>query len=483
MKFALKIEKNETELMYVLFCIISCILLFCLALMMNYDSFLKCTALIVIMHFVISYLFNVKVLKEKLISIKILFLIFIYIFNFGNLIVNLINENAQYKVYDFLHYYSQDSNIKAILFSFITINFMLLGSLIYSKKTNHKVKDRLLKTETINFKFESKENLVLLRLFSIIILIFTFPFELYISINKLLIAINQGYLATYDFYFPGILIQLSQFYIIGLILLAISFKESKKISNCIFALITIYQCFVMITGNRGMQTIALCLIILIYFLYFQKINFKSMVILISLGIMGIFAITSISQIRVQGYSSLSNFIVELLNVKNNPIIAAFDEFGFTLYTTSLSIAQVPYATPFTFGLTYLASFSNVLPNVSEFTRFLNDFSCFTVHLDGGSIGGSIIAELYYNFSYFGCILGLLIGYYSNFLSDIFISSLKNNEFYIFSFCIMPSISLMWWVRDSFQNIPRLFVYSFLFLFISSKIANFCYKKIRKETFL
>lgn len=470
------LKRNKSLCLFLAFCLFS-ILIVCLSKnFFEYNDILSISGIVIILHYIIAISYLCYFEKMSFISLQFFFLSFLYLFNFGNIVINLFDSNYNFSVYDFLGHYDQTANIKAIQFAFLFINFIILGFILYNKFSNRKITNVL-----FNLKiFDIPNNQKFLKLLSLFIICTSFPIELYIVINKIIISLNQGYLATYDFYISGILVQIAQFYIIGFILLAFAYKNKKIIYNSIFLFLIIFQFVIMISGNRGNPVVSLCILFLIYFSYFYKLKIKSFFILCFFAFLGLFVVTGISKIRVNSYENIGALVESLFSIDNNPVISVFDEFGFTLYTLSLVMKQQPGPYGFTYGMTYLASFATILPNITSGLNSLVDFASFASHIGGGHIGGNLIAELFYNFSYFGVLLAIPLGYFISFLSNLAIDCLNKEKMYLFSFFILPSISVLWWVRDSFQNMPRMIVYSFIYLVVIKKGCDFFYNRGRKK---
>lgn len=456
--------------------------LFCLVLFLyrkaDYELFLYIAAAIVIAYFFLSMLFIYWIKQEKILSLHSLFLLFIYIFNFGNLIVNLVSPDHEYRSYDFLHFYSSSANISAIIYTFVFVCLLTIGYIISFRHFDTITTKTYTKNPTL-----IDENHKALLIFAVLILAFSLPVELYISINKLIIGTTQGYLATYKFNVSGILIQISQFHFIGAIMLALAFKNDIKKVNFIYLVTILYEFVIMLSGNRGQQVIRICFLLLLYFNFFKrvKISIPKLVVLCIFSLVGLTILMNISKIRFYTFSDFSQYLNTLLFAGSNPIVSILDEFGYTLFTLSLCFGQMPVAVPFAKGLSYLASLVTIFPNINSFTYELNKIASFVPHLNIEQIGGSIIAETYYNFSLFGLLLAIPIGYLVVMLSNLLLGSLKEEKYYQFSFLILPATSLLWWVRDSFTNIPRMLVYSAIFLIFCKWLTTIIMYKIYGKT--
>lgn len=467
-------KRNFDILLYYLISGLFCMVLF-VARKLEYQLFLRVAAIIVIVYFFLTILYFYRIKQEKIISLHFLFLLFIFVFNFGNIVINLFSPNHIYRTYDFLHHYSSLAITNAIIYSFFFVCLIAIGYLIGFSCTEKRKDRRIILKKTI---IDQSNNALLL--FACIILIFSMPVELYISINKFIIGITQGYMATYEFNVSGILVQISQFHIIGLIMLALAFKDNNKIVNLIYFVTILYECIIMLSGNRGQQVIRICFLLIIYFNYLNqiKIGAKKLIVFGLIAFLGLTILMNISKIRLGTHSDLFQYFKNLIFAGSNPVIAILDEFGYSLFTLSLCYGQMPAVIPFSNGMTYLASLITILPNINSFTNALNGIASFVPQLGIEGIGGSIIAESYFNFSNYGLILAIPIGIFTVVLSKLLVNSLNEKKYYIFSYLILPATSLLWWVRDSFTNIPRMLVYSAIFLIICKWLTIKIFNKMK-----
>ena len=442
---------------------------------LKYIIWIRVSALLILL-MMVAVLIRLSNLNKTFFTLSSLFIVFLNIFHFGNIFIVMINPNYNFMVYSFANRTTQLSSvIAAINFCVITTIFIYFGILYQS--SYHKIKNIPFK----KFCLTLKE----LKVYSVIIILISFPIQMYIDINKLLLAFSSNYLATYNFTISGVLIQIGSFYIIGFVMLMIANKQNSK-STIIYLFIILYQCINMLSGNRARQVLSILIISYIYFFLMKKISFtkkniKKFILLIIPVYILINGIVNISSFRTDISSNPFAFIQSCIIPQKNIIIAILDEFGYTLYTVVLEMERL---SGFGMGLTYVGSFMTIFPTIFSFQEQVLSFSNFVAHLKYGGIGGTIIGELYYNFSWLGSIFGCMIGFFIGWISMLFNTSYKDNRMFLFSFLIIPAISVLWWIRDSFLNIPRMVVYEIVFLFIlfflSKHITKFFNKDVGKD---
>lgn len=438
---------------------------------LDYMLWIRTTAVFILAAMIIVLIKLCK-LNKSLFTLSSLFVVFLNIFHFGNVFIVMINPDYNFMIYSFV---TENAPLQSVV---LAVNFCVLTTFfIYFGLLYHANKHKCVTFSKEKYKLSLKQ----LKIFSYIIILLSFPLQLYIDINKLVLAFSADYLATYNFSISGVLIQIGAFYIIGFIMLMIANKENKK-STYIYLFIMFYQGISMFSGNRARQVLVMLIISFIYFFLMKKISFsrKNIKIILLLAIptyILVNCIVNISSFRMNIGSDPMAFLQACLLPQKNILFAIFDEFGYTLYTMVLEIERV---TGFGMGLTYVGSFMTILPTIFPIQEQILTFSTFTMSLDYGGIGGTIIGELYYNFAWFGCVFGIAIGILVNWFSTLFTTVYKEKNYFLFSLLILPAINLLWWTRDMFLNIPRMLIYEFIFLFIIYHIVKYVTKKSKGE---
>lgn len=437
---------------------------------LNYKDYIFAVGIFSIIHFFISFSYCTK--RFGLISVITFFIILIYLFNFGNFIINLFDTNYIYSSYNFLYNFEYNINIYASLYVFLFLSFLLLGIEIFYEK----LKNKLCTIKTKSKITESSNNTLLL-IFSILIIITTFPIELYLTINRINIMFSEGYLATYNVSINGYLYVISQLYIVGFMMLILTFKNDKKKCYPIIFFIILYLIISMFSGHRGKAVINICVLLLICFKSVIKLTPKTIIFFIIVGFISLFFISGLSSIRATSTQSFTNAIISIFSVRNNPLIKILDEFGFTFFTLDLTIQNNLNHSEYTFGLTYIASLASIFPNVGRIIPSLIDFATIFSKYNWPALGGSMIAETFKNFSFFGVFTGLGFGFLTSLINLLLEKILINKQYYLVGLIFIFISTFFWWIRDTFLDIPRIIIISFLFLLFIFKVANIIHKKL------
>src|SRR5699024_8881835 len=186
-------------------------------------------------------------------------------------------------------------------------------------------------------------------------------------------------------------------------------NETKKFYS-LFSFLFIYVLLTMINGSRGKQII---IIILLFYVFYYKIDKKikiSFIIsTIIIAFFGMVLINTIAEIRLLPSISYSIFFEYFFDsIKNNPIGEIISEVGSTIQTPYLIIDQVPRRLPYGLGKTFLYSPFTIFPNLGGILqRFIKQIN-FIPQIQGSALGGSYIGELYYNFGNFSFFIAPVV---------------------------------------------------------------------------
>ena len=148
------------------------------------------------------------------------------------------------------------------------------------------------------------------------------------------------------------------------------------------------------------------------------------------------------------------------------------EFGGTGYTVVLAMKHVPKSTSYLYGMTYPLSIMYVFPNFGWNSWEIFSATSFTDYLieyTSSGIGGSYIAEAYFNWGYYGIILlymfGLFLGWFDA----------KINEYMYKKKClqILPYLAampyLLMMTRSFFKDMIRPFAWMAVISFVLYRI--------------
>lgn len=302
-----------------------------------------------------------------------------------------------------------------------------------------------------------------------ILIVLFFPLKIYVDIRNIISSLNGGYLEVFvkSGSIDGIIISIGYIAFAGFALLMMIYSlNNKKMAFKIYIFVNIYLAFTMLSGGRGHQ-----IMLILFFLYLEhrmiyRINFKKAIPLLLVVYSLIIFLNSIVEIRSEGIKSVEQFITSIQSsIEQSPILKLTEEMGGSIYTPYLTILQQEndIIQP-AWGSSYIKGLCNAVPNMGGVLTDCMIESHFANQLDTRSIGGSFIAESYFNFQYFGLILifciGVVIRKFSNYL-DIYIEEKK----FLAIAILLPVFTYgLWWIRDAFGDIVRPFFWGMIVIF-------------------
>ena len=156
--------------------------------------------------------------------------------------------------------------------------------------------------------------------------------------------------------------------------------------------------------------------------------------------------------------------------------------GATLWTPYLVEVGNKSLHPY-LGQTFINSLITIVPNVFRSAMYSNIqrkavigyILMDNLHVKG--IGGSYIAEMYYDFQNFYWVGGLIFGYFYNNISMKSKEALENHNYMQLSRYLPLMILSIFWVRDTFCGLLRGVVWFSLLYFLFTHIEK--HKKIRR----
>lgn len=407
-------------------------------------------------------------LRVRKLNVYFIFIILTYVFHFGQVFLYIFGINNPLPPKFNINYYETSVLVNSLYYSLIVIViFQIVGFLLLKKIINH----------TINIsKKQIADNKIDSSFFIIMILITILPY-LYVDISQMLLASELGYVDAYKFgnsYFLSLFVN---FFLISLFGFLTS-TNNRKLGKMIIFIFAIWNVIKMFTvGNRSQPMAILLALVFIYISISKPKKIKIKPIHIVLGLLILLLLPYIAYIRnsTSNTNEYSNFIFYLLN--DNPISYLLAEFGGTILTLFTVIDIVPEIVSFSNGLTYLGSLTILLPfSTTIFGGY------FSAHISvgetmnsffGGGLGGSWIAELYFNFGYFGILLVPIYSFCIKRISDM----IDNN--------IVPKYTinraLMFYMLIPLFIFPRGYFYTFvsyLNVYIYVAIAYFVYRRLR-----
>lgn len=88
------------------------------------------------------------------------------------------------------------------------------------------------------------------------------------------------------------------------------------------------------------------------------------------------------------------------------------------------------------------------------------------------MGGSYIAETYYNFLYSGLILAVIIGFIVTKVSNKIENIIFDKKYLTIDYYLTFFIGVLWWVRDSFYYLVKISLAGALLYFILQMLTKY-----------
>ncbi len=426
----------------------------------------------------ILQIITIRITGNRLFSFFTAFIIFLYLFHFGEAITGSFYSDINFDFPNYILHYMTDKTIawETLICSlaFICVTFSG-GILFYTSCAN---------TPKFVDKEEIDDEQVLeyriCKYMGYLLFAISTPLKLYFDIKQLLAAASGGYYAARNVEsFSGVFSCIANFWYVSIPLIYLTIK-SKKIRKIFVSLLIGYICLTMLTGNRGRQVVNLIAIFLvIHHSSEKKLNVGKIIKWCFIVFIALVFLNLVFDIRKYNLSyflaNFGQFVEEAL--EKNVLVETCHNFGSSIFTPYLVIEG--YGTDYTpfFGETYLKSFVSVVPDFLHAFKDINNQAIFsrvlnTKHL----IGGSFIAEAYYNFGKLCYAFAFLFGViYLKISNALYIAVKRRN---LGKVCILyPFLAYsLWWVRDTVGGVTRPIVWLLIIYILISHAPEVRRKK-------
>ena len=409
----------------------------------------------------------------------VFFIIFsLYMFHLSS--VSVIGIDTQkYDEHQMLYRYGDELGFYGFFYSELFIEIFIVCYLFFYK--NNVINN--VKSVDVNDRY-----LCASRKIGVLLLSISFSPELYHDVSQVLVKATGGYSAMNsetDYSFYGIpLGYFTKLFMPSIIILLSSYRNEKKIFLRVAFFASLYfVVFMFLTGRKGNSIQSLIPIIFLYF-YFFRPKFKfSYLIYIYVGLYFIAVVTATRQ-----YAMTSDFKTNVIGSieRVSPIKDICLEMGGSIKAPIQAIMAIPSNGDFQYGLSYPASIIySIGSGLHMPVESIKKYALFNVYLgqpERGSfindsvaaMGGSIIAEWYWNFGWVGLplvfILALFISKYErNLIMNV-------NKPITFALYVSLLYFLLRWTRGYFNDV----IWQSLFIFVLTKIIIlYKYKSLRR----
>lgn len=430
---------------------------------------------VILIHFILScVIFILCAIKPY--NISFLFLVFYFIFIFGQVICRYTFHFIDQTSYDFMYNFSEKEIYHAVRLSLYCMIIMqvgiLTGSMLRIKK----------QTKYINDKRNSFLELKIMRYVAIFFLVISAPFALNEFFTDLQLAFIKGYSGVYSSFSIGIGSigeKITPFFIISLIILMVSYRANLKYAKAVSIFIILYNGIQVLFGARGLPLLNILFTIIVWNSLINKIDKKQWIRYFILIIPVLILISFIRVVRdyaiVEWIENIGVILKDVL--ENNIILLVLYEMGIAIFPTAASLIVFPNVTNFKFGSTYLYGLYSVLPNVGSSLSIAKTNGDIQMEISkhyGLAFGGSIVGDIYANYGYIIIILFFFIGLFLVYLDK---KILTEKNIMIKTLLLIYCIQIIWTIRNNINPIIRYFVWYILPVIILYKIL---FKKFKRK---
>lgn len=374
--------------------------------------------------------------NSKFVSIGLVFFLLLSLFNFGSFLT--IGSDAFDK-------FDQGITFAALKFAYACVSCFCIG---YIAKRNVLIDCSKMDIELNTF------NIGLLKKVARTTLVISLPFLLYIDYMRVTHTMAEGYGGIYSMggtnpiiKYGGIISLLARPSV--LFLMICNHNNIKKARLILFIFVT-YSLLTMISGARITATTYILTFVLFYVkIFVKKLSIKNLVLFGAFAAFMVVFLPAISSYRSGGEIDSFSMHSESVQESGGSSVAFASEFGDSF---DVVILVFMFLHNHNFGLTYIVSLLAISPKIPEilFPITSTNFSFVTMFPESAQmyLGGSCIAEAYYNFGLFAPLFFILIGYLVCRIDENLTKlSIKNIFTCILSISLVPC--LITWIRDFF----------------------------------
>lgn len=422
----------------------------------------------------ICSIYAVYRLNRKIENIFLLFILFAYLFSFGQCIMAIGGLELQNAVFSLSRgFFTSKEILDTSLFVFISIAVTCIGYCLSVDFVNSSFHND---SNMIKNCYKSKKHKIV-KVGWILCVISIIP-TLSLLCSDIITVSTFGYEASLV-KVTGILkiFSLISGLFVSSILMLYTYEERHR--TLVYTIIIGYFILQMAGGSR-IEIFRLAVICLVISgMYRKELNRRKWIYIIVLGMVGIFALSLVSNIR--NYIYLSDDIGELIKKaiqnlwENNFIVAAINEMGNTQLINTLVYTKCPSEVPYQYGLSFLKMIWGIIPNFigSAYTGYIGVDITFSplYTITSAGMGASYISEGYWNFGYFSIAYFILFGIFWGWIVKKFNEACKGkllNPENIFVI-IYVMYYMVFLVRSESLGFGRSFVYYALIPYLLCKI--------------
>lgn len=386
-------------------------------------------------------------------SFPVLFVVLSSIFHFGEALLLALGRNDLFGLYDNIDLAgSMKIYNLSNAFALLIQGIVAFGICCYFKKNKNIVYVETDKNKEINEEETQKLSLA----FKIGVILFSIgvvpQFLYYWNQIKVILqgGIYSGVRSSGDI---GFALNFATFYLPGMFLMLIGSKNKVWRARIIILLGTAFELFCMISGNRSRQLITIISYLFIYYRLISKFDRKKGIIYAILGYFMIVLLYFISAYRNFVIATDINTLIDrfLEIASGEPVLELLAQLGSNLNVVCITLRSIPSYHPFNYGFTYIVSWLSIYPNTGGLLGDIPNMYAFLNFIDTDlPLGGSYIAELYFNFGWFSLPFALFIGLFIGWIGNKIESSMTRKNWLAFAVLMVTFGWLLWWIRDYFS---------------------------------
>lgn len=352
-----------------------------------------------------------KLLKLRFYSPLFFILFSLYMFHLSSIPFFGLLENLDYEGIHQIYRFNKELSFLGVIYSGLFIIFYLIGIIIFAKA---EIYDSPLRKEMPI----SDDILLISRKVGVFLFCFSVLPELYFDISQAMAKAAGGYeflmLETNITFYGVPLGYFTKMFIPSIIIILSSYRyETKKFQSIFVYAIAYFTLLMFFTGRRGNSIQAVIPLIFTYF-YFLRPKFKFYYIIAGYLFLMLFnVITNTRKLSID--QDYINNLKEIL-AESSPFQDVCMEMGGTIKAPIQALMAIPATGDYQYGMSYPAAFIySMSAGLHIPIESLKPYAMFNEYLSlperGNEIhdtvefmGGSIIAEWYWNFGWLGIIL-------------------------------------------------------------------------------
>ena len=413
----------------------------------------------------------------RLTSMISIYLLFLYLFSYGQVVVEGFFPRSYMEVYSIAKDFTIPIYVSGTLFTFEAISALVAGVLLSKLRVEHPAYvhlKELVPTDYFGY----------CRPVGWLMLAVSAPFMLVMDAVRLVVSIRSGYIAALDVSFPGFFGTLYAMTLPAIALLLTAYRDRRWLTRGLFGLIVAYKCVFMLVGNRGFNTLFIFVLLYFYLTVIERIPPKKVIAYVLAGALIVFlalvSFRAIAYIRDVKDKSLPLLLLCYGRALHGDfIVENLYEYGVTLRTACTAVKFMPAQVGYAHGATYLASMATVLPNIHGILNGAISVAHWPSKLDklfGGGTGGSFIAEFYFNFGWAGFPAAAVAGVLFGRLSDAWRKAAEEKRYLHIAVYMLIFYYLLWWIRDAFESTFRASVWTAILVFAWYQAIKFIKKR-------